>query len=898
LKKTAILFTILIIVATAAYLGYNKYYEESNRSIWEYVTSDAAFVFESNNTFETFDKLQRSDLGGSLNKLVEFKEIRNQYFSKDSTDNFSNKLLNGSLLISAHVTSNSTLGYTFFINLNVKGRQEAFLSLLEKNKKEKTSKSSSRVYQGRVIEEIKVKSGILSYFIDNNILVCSLKPFLVEDVIRVINGDKIDSFLDSNLQLSSIPKLSNDDGNVYVNFNNLNKIIQIFKSERDSAIEGWANNSFFDLSFTENKLFLNGFTLSDKNDFLNTFIDQIAVNDRFDYYIPTSASEATKYLTSDAKSWFNKLLIFWNVKAPDYVLIRNDFLKTYNYDVEESYSWIKDGLCSVIFDDGPTAFKLLYVSTTDVNQALNQLNIFAEKTSLAFGDSLYSESYGDYNIREIKIEDFPLKVFGPDYDGYETTYYLPLGGNIVFGNSIEVLKNLLVSVENEETWGRSVAYNNFFESGIEETNVSIVYNLQRMWPRVNKVFKPEWKDFLNKNAQALKSFKLASIQYSRVDDNFYTSVSLLHEQKPSAVEKPFYNVSQSLSFISPISTKPYVVKNHNTNRLEVIIQDSLNNLGLISTEGKKLWSTKIDDAILSDIVQIDYYNNKKLQYFFATKNSLYIIDRLGNKVDNYPIHLDYNIQYASVVDYDNSKKYRFLLNDDRGNLHLLNKEGRELEGWRPMVMSGKLSSKPFHIRVRGKDCIVALQQDGKLVAWNRRGGVMKGFPLQLDDRFDTDIFVAMGSDFSKTYLHILSRSGRLYKINLEGQIQSSEELYKQTKEARFQIVPDALKKSYIIARQETNRLVIVDAMKKEILEKDYLGSDKLKIQYYYFTPDNQIYVVTDPVQEFAYIYRSDGSLVNSTPIDSDKEVGILFSESKNQFTVYTVANDIFKLLSF
>ncbi len=896
MKKTALIFTILIMSSIAGYLVYNKYNQKTNRGIWEYVTNDAAFVLESSNLLQTIEKLNKNGTSQSFNKIEEFRELQNLLTGKDSTDNFSDILLNGPVLISAHVASNSTLSYTFFIDLSIKERQAAFLSFLDKNKQ--SAQIASRVYQGRVIQELNIDNGVLSYLIDNSTLVCSFKPFLVEDVIRLLNDDNVASFIKTNSQLLDIPKLTNDDGNIYVNFSNLNRLTQIFKLKRSTDVQNWANNGFFDISLSDNKLTLNGFTLTGKNDFLETFIDQTAVNDRFDYYIPTAASEATKYLTSDAKSWYNRLLVYWNAKASSYILNRNDFLKTYDYDVNETYGWIKDGLCSVSFDNGPNNNSLLFVSTNDINQALNQLNVFAENTSKALGDSLYIESYGNYKIREIKVEGFPLKVFGPDYTGYETTYYLPLGENIVFGNNIEVLKDLLQSIENEETWGKSVVYNNFLESGLEENNVSIIYNIQRLWPRINTAFKPEWKEYFNKNAQPLKRFKLASIQFSRVDEYFYTSISLLHEQRAPTIERPIYNIDQSLSFTVPIITKPYVVKNHNTNRLEVILQDSLNNLNLISSEGKKLWSTAIKEPIVSDIDQVDIYNNKKLQYFFATKNNLYIIDRLGNRVENYPIQVDFNIEFANVVDYDNSKKYRFLLGDDRGNIHLLGKEGKALEGWNPMKMNGKLSSRPFHLRVRGRDCIVALQQDGKLMAWNRRGEVLKGFPVQMDDRFDTDIFVEMGADFSKTILNLLSRNGRLYKINLVGEIQSSEELYKQTKDAKFQIVPDALKKSYIIARQETNRLVIIDATKKEVLAKDYLGSEKLKIQYYYFSPDNQIYVVTDPIQEFTYIYKSDGSLVNSTPIDSDQEVGILFSESKNKFTVYTVANDTYKLLTF
>lgn len=97
---------------------------------------------------------------------------------------------------------------------------------------------------------------------------------------------------------------------------------------------------------------------------------------------------------------------------------------------------------------------------------------------------------------------------------------------------------------------------------------------------------------------------------------------------------------------------------------------------------------------------------------------------------------------------------------------------------------------------------------------------------------------------------------------------------------------------------EKNRLVILSSDKQEILAKDYLGVGELKIQYYYFSPQNQIYAVTDSEQGFTYLYDSNGTLINSQPINSTQEVGILYSESKNEYTVYTISDDTYRMLTF
>ena len=47
--------------------------------------------------------------------------------------------------------------------------------------------------------------------------------------------------------------------------------------------------------------------------------------------------------------------------------------------------------------------------------------------------------------------------------------------------------------------------------------------------------------------------------------------------------------------------EPFIVKNHNNNKFEVLIQDSLNILYQVSNEGVILWGDSIQDAIVSEI---------------------------------------------------------------------------------------------------------------------------------------------------------------------------------------------------------------------------------------------------------------------------------------------------------
>ncbi|MCK7534373.1 MAG: hypothetical protein MZV63_26820 [Marinilabiliales bacterium] len=79
---------------------------------------------------------------------------------------------------------------------------------------------------------------------------------------------------------------------------------------------------------------------------------------------------------------------------------------------------------------------------------------------------------------------------------------------------------------------------------------------------------------------------------------------------------------------SQLITKPVFTINHNDkeNR-EVMVQDKTNKLHQISNDGTIRWSIEIDEPVMSEIFQIDYLANGKLQYLFSTKNKLYIVDQ-------------------------------------------------------------------------------------------------------------------------------------------------------------------------------------------------------------------------------------------------------------------------------
>src|SRR5688572_6902781 len=359
-------------------------------------------------------------------------------------------------------------------------------------------------------------------------------------------------------------------------------------------------------------------------------------------------------------------------------------------------------------------------------QAFHQLSKAVEKE-----DTVFYEKYSTYEIREIEMNDLPGKLFAPLTSGFSQTYYTWIGKIIIMSEQLEDIKQFVDDIDQENVWGKSVSFNKFLESTLLEANVSMYINTPLVWNAISKKLNPRWQRLIAENQSLLKSFELGAIQFSHLNESFYTNATWTYSgihakqegnQKTQKSDRVVANLNYS------IISSPFVLQSHVNRKDEVLVQDSLFTLYHFSSDGKVLWKTPLDGPIIGKIGQVDLFNNGKLQFFFATAKSLHIIDRLGNYVAPFPTATQVkDLEFVSIVDYDNSKKYRFLLTDKAGKLWMYDKEVQNLDGWKPRNVQNGLLTPARHHRIRGKDYIVAIRKDGWAYLMNRRGELVKGF---------------------------------------------------------------------------------------------------------------------------------------------------------------------------
>ena len=179
---------------------------------------------------------------------------------------------------------------------------------------------------------------------------------------------------------------------------------------------------------------------------------------------------------------------------------------------------------------------------------------------------------------------------------------------------------------------------------------------------------------------------------------------------------------------------PAVIKHATNKQFEVIVQDKSNMLYLLDSGGNIVWKKQLDGPLRSAIHQIDYYKNNQIHFLFNTAGSIYLYNNDGVAVSNFPIKLRSKATNGvAAVDFDGLKDYNFFVACQNDKLYGFKKTGSPLEGW-PQSGIRRVKHPILHFQQDEKDFLVALNTNGKLMAFDRKGE--KRFSdVQLHDNF-------------------------------------------------------------------------------------------------------------------------------------------------------------------
>ena len=300
------------------------------------------------------------------------------------------------------------------------------------------------------------------------------------------------------------------------------------------------------------------------------------------------------------------------------------------------------------------------------------------------------------------------------FSSVKENYFSYVDGYLIFANSTSSLKAFINNFISKKVLDNNASFINFKDQIGSRCN--FLYYINPSMGNWDESLKNKWKPFIIKeNWSNVSGFVY---QLSSKNELFYNNVVLQYEYNVDEETQLDWIVNLERNIITP----PQIVYNHYTKKNNVIIQDDDKVVYLINSKGKILWKKQIGGIILDKVNQMDFYKNEKLQYIFNTEDSLYILDRLGRNVENFPIKLSAKAKRGhSLLDYDKNRKYRILVPSENGMVYNYSKEGKAVIGWEFEKMNIPISHQIQYLNIKGKDYIYVVDSDGNTNVVGRNG---------------------------------------------------------------------------------------------------------------------------------------------------------------------------------
>lgn len=900
LKKVLIAIAILAL-PTFTYFAY-KYYQNQQLpdfDIYRAIPLDASIIIESNNFVERLGEIQSENkIWTELMQFPSVKELNNDIdFIKNLSAN--NQLISDltkdkQVVITAHKLGKANLGFIFFIRLqNFRDKKyliESIGSLIGKD-------ISTRNYNNARIYTVKTTQKELNFSFNKGALMMSQSSILVENAIR--QSDVEESILD-DIGFEKVQKTSgkNVAANIYINLSNFNQVVCNALNEKQNAlIKNMANLGNWvelDVNLKDDAVLLNGFSFSNDslNNYLNIFLKQNAIDHKMNTVLPSNTSLFVSFGISNTEQYLKsyKQYLEKRGKINNYQLFIDQYKNKYAINWEDFLKTHLDEELGLVITDSPNgsttdnSFVLMRINSRSITE--KEIENFVTKIAQInntpksnFIGKLRIDKETTFKVYNLPISNFYNAFFGkifPDFKNPEITF---IDNFMIIGNSKNALSQFVHSNILQQTLENDIRFDRFSDYLSSKSNFYFYTNLFRSPHFIATLLNKNLQKGLNDNIESIQKFQALAVQFQQNNGMIYNNIYLQYipEIKEEAITVWESHLDTTSRF------KPVLVQNHYSKENEIFVQDLDNKIYLINKVGRILWKQQLNEKINSEIYQVDFYKNGKLQLLFSTENKIHLIDRNGNYVERYPVKLrSPSTAGLAMFDYENNKDYRIFIPCQNKNVYLYNIEGALINGWDFKQTDHIVETPVQYFRVKTNDYIVFADKNRTYIL-NRKGDERINLKEQfakssqngfiLDNRNDKPCFVTTDT------------AGLVKSIYLDGTIETNQ-VGNYSANHFFD--------SQDINADGFNDFIFLDKNKLEVLKPDgskifdYKFDEKIDSRpiYYYFSYDDRKLGLVSRTTNEIFLLNSNGTLYDGFPLKGSTPFTIGYLENtRNQFNL-------------
>ncbi len=917
LKKGIIASIIIIIVSLIVFssIYFLRKQTTVDTTIIHAVPINSPLIIESKNILSLFDNLQNNNIfWKDLTNIPAFKKLNKQITYLDTL--FSKKkilkenMLSQPVIISTHITGKDKINFMYFVGLTNNIDENKITELITELLNGKGT-ISKRTYNGSTIFDVNVSSlnkiEDFSFTITNHIFIFSFSSLLVEDAIRQANSN-ISLKTDRNFNKVYKTAGTNVDANIYINYTYFPKFAGLFLDNNYKNyvknIKHFSNWSEFDLNIKEDMVLFNGFTYTNDStsNYLNIFLQQSPVKLQMHNIFPASTSAFISLGISDFSSFSkDRIKYLKDIGAyGNYAKQTKKIQQEYNIDLQEIFSSFLD-----------EEIALLYTNINDLDINQNSFVVIKTKSKSRAEENLLKIliAHSEYNKTDISelsgickideetsfpyykmpVEEITGLLFGDIFKNFKAKYFSFYDNYLIFATNVSSLTSFIHANILEKTLQSDLTYNDFVDNLSTKSSFCFYSNLSSSKTFIKHFLSGELKDAIDSNINTLKKFQFVAYQFFPNKDMIYNNIIV--QYTPVIKEKP-HTIWQS-HLDTTINFKPKLVVNHKTGENEIFLQDNNNNIYLINYAGRILWKIKLDEKIISDVYQVDAFKNKKLQYLFNTKNKIYLIDRLGNNVERFPVNLREQASNGiALFDYENNRNYRIFVACKDKKIYCYDIEGNLVKGWE-FEKTEKLVYNPVqHFRIGKTDYIVFKDSLNTYIV-DRRGKtkteIKKQFPFSQNNNFILD----KKSKINDNRLITTDINGKIIYVYFDGKTETKE-LNKCSTEHFFDFFDfdgDGWG-DYIF--MDKNQLEIFNRKGRVLMSYSFGKIIKYRPVLYIFPNNNRKIGIVDTNNNEIYLFNNNGEIYEGFPLRGMTmfTVGHL-KTSQKMFNLFVGSNDGF-----
>jgi len=912
-KKFLPLIILLLIAIPFAlfYFFFRDVGNKDQRSIsFEAVPENAIILLENQSTADFFHTLSSTRrIKGSLKLVKEMEPFLNglQHFDTlmQQKPALSGKLKNVPFFVSIHQTGDDQYDYFVVVRSGGKvglGEMENILEDLAGKKAQK----SSRTYIRTKITNLKFGGEIKDLVISElkDYILFSPSETLVEGSIRQIrDGISLQDQPEFNKVVLSAGQ--NVHGNVFINLARFPGFASRALSSGVKTVKGANYGTWMelDLTFRPDAILLNGFASSgDTTAWLDIFKHQEPQKIELDKILPANSMSFFAFGFNDPEKFQEDL---------DSYLSGTNIYRKHQADIEDIQALTGKSVISqcmgFIDREAGMAYlpgsesgaePLVIMGTQSRNMAMETLSawitIAAAKDGKTPGDYQYTyriDRERQYLIYDMPVKKLPQVLFGPMFGEVSGRYFSFAGNYLLIADSRQAIQDVIYFNELHKTLSTDPTFQSTVESIVTRSNFYLYSAPFRSAPFYSDKLNNAWDKWILGNEEFLQKMGAFSLQIQSQPRNelyFHNLIVKFADNSPDRPETVWESrLETTLNF------KPVLVTNHSTRAREILVQDEANKLYLVNSSGRILWSLPLEEAIRSEVFQIDSYKNGKLQYLFSTDNKLHLLDREGNYVDKYPILLRAPATNGmALFDYDKSRDYRIFIACSDQHVYLYDKKGNLVKGWGFDKTEGLVAQPVVFQRIGNKDYII-FSDEMRVYILDRRGADRVNPEKQFARSANNNLLYEGPRGGHEARLVVTDVEGTVMYLYFNGKVESKQiKKFGPDHFFEFQDLNKDGERDFIF--MEDDRLEVFDSKGGELFNLKMDANITHPPAIYRFPGNEKKIGVVTRSREEIYLVNSDGSLYDGFPLRGRTmfSIGYLTSSNK-EFNLLVGGDNLF-----